>query len=63
VKNNLSVFGLFCLCFSSLALQVALTRVYSVIFIHSYVYLIISVSMAGTGPEESTCRAWWLCRR
>jgi predicted membrane-bound spermidine synthase len=49
MKNNFSVFGLFCLCFSSLALQVALTRVYSVIFIHSYVYLIISVSMAGLG--------------
>ena len=49
VKNNLAVFSLFCLCFCSLALEVALTRVYSVIFVHSYVYLIISVSMAGLG--------------
>jgi len=41
--------SLFLLTFSGLALEVCLTRLYSAIFLHTYVYLLISLSMAGLG--------------
>jgi spermidine synthase len=37
------------LTFSGLVLEVCLTRLFSVIFLHGYVYLLISLSMAGLG--------------
>ena len=41
--------SLFLLTFSGLALEVSLTRLYSAIFLQGYVYLLISLSMAGLG--------------
>lgn len=45
----ISILCLFLICLCSLAVEVSLTRLFSVIFIHSYVYLIVSISMAGLG--------------
>src|SRR6056297_2993904 len=45
----LTIAGLFILTASSLAFEVALTRIYSFLFVQSYVYIIISCSMAGLG--------------
>jgi len=42
-------FTLFVLTFCGLALEVSLTRLYSVIFLQGYVYLLISLSVAGLG--------------
>ena len=41
--------ALFIISFSGLAFEVSLTRLYSVIFLQGYVYLLISLSMAGLG--------------
>ena len=41
--------ALFIISFCGLALEVSLTRLYSVIFLQGYVYLVISLSMAGLG--------------
>jgi len=39
--------SLFVLTFCGLALEVSLTRLYSVIFLQGYVYLLISLSVTG----------------
>jgi SAM-dependent methyltransferase len=49
VKGILPAITLFVLTFCGLALEVSLTRLYSVIFLQGYVYLLISLSMAGLG--------------
>jgi predicted membrane-bound spermidine synthase len=41
--------ALFCLTFCSLGLEISLTRLFSVVFLQGYVYLLISLSMAGLG--------------
>jgi len=45
----LPALSLFFLSFSSLAMEITLMRFYSVLFVHSYVYLLISLVMAGLG--------------
>lgn len=47
--KSIPAVSLFFVSFSSLALEVSLTRLFSVIFLHAYVYLLISLSMAGLG--------------
>lgn len=41
--------SLFCLTASGLALEVSLTRLFSFLFVQSYVYILISLSIAGVG--------------
>ncbi len=48
-ESIISSFTLFVLTFCGLALEVSLTRLYSVIFLQGYVYLLISLSVAGLG--------------
>ena len=48
-KGFMPAFCLFVLTFCGLALEVSLTRLYSVIFLQGYVYLVISLSVAGLG--------------
>lgn len=48
-KDFMPAFSLFVLTFCGLALEVSLTRLYSVIFLQGYVYLVISLSVAGLG--------------
>jgi len=45
----LPALSLFFLSFSSLAMEITLMRFYSVLFVHSYVYLLISLVMAELG--------------
>ena len=48
-EGVIPAFTLFVLTFCGLALEVSLTRLYSVIFLQGYVYLLISLSVAGLG--------------
>lgn len=48
-KPALIIAGLFILSAASLGFEVSLTRIYSYLFVQSYVYIIISCSMAGLG--------------
>ncbi len=48
-NRMISASSLFFLTAGSLALEVCLTRLFSVLFLHAYAYLIISLSMAGLG--------------
>jgi hypothetical protein len=48
-EGIMPAFTLFVFTFCGLALEVSLTRLYSVIFLQGYVYLLISLSMAGLG--------------
>lgn len=48
-ESTIPALSLFILTFSGLALEISLTRLYSVIFLQGYVYLLISLSMAGLG--------------
>jgi len=48
-QGVIPAFILFVLTFCGLALEVSLTRLYSVVFLQGYVYLLISLSVAGLG--------------
>jgi predicted membrane-bound spermidine synthase len=48
-RGIMSAVALFVFTFCGLALEVALIRLYSVIFLQGYVYLLISLSVAGLG--------------
>lgn len=48
-RGTISAFALLIFTFCGLALEVTLIRLYSVIFLQGYVYLLISLSVAGLG--------------